>query len=141
MGMEAIDWEALEIRERIKRAGGLTEEVKGALREMFPKGFERALEVASGRGVKRARFKPSGRIVWMVRGRSGEHQVIPEAAFCDCNDFYFRVIGGEKPICYHILAQALSEALGLFEEVELEDGEYGNFVNRQLRRPRSGEGF
>lgn len=133
--MGAADWEPLEIRDMVRRAGGLTEELKEELRNAFPKGFDRAIEVASKGGVRRILFKPSRRIVWIVKGRGGEYQVIPEAPFCDCNDFYFRVIGGEKSICYHILAQAISEALGLFEEVELGDGEYEGIVGRHLPRP------
>lgn len=133
--MGAADWGPLEIRDMVRRAGGLTEEVREALRNAFPKGFDRAIEVASKGGVRRIVFKPSRRIVWIVKGRSDEYQVIPEAPFCDCNDFYFRVIGGEKPICYHILAQAISEALGLFEEVELGDREYEGIVGRHLPKP------
>ncbi len=128
-----------EIRDMVRRAGGLTEDVKEALRREFPGGFDRAMEVAFKGGVRRILFKPSRRIVWIVKGRSGEYQVMPEAPFCDCNDFYFRVIGGEKPICYHILAQAISEALGLFEEVELGDSEYEGIVGKSLPKPRPPE--
>lgn len=113
---------------RIRSKGELTEELKKELKEMFPKRFEEALKLALSKRVKKYLFRPSGRILWVVVGRRGEYQVIPEANFCSCEDFYFRVIGKKKQMCYHLMAQKLAEAVGTYEEVEEEDKNYGKIT-------------
>lgn len=109
---------------RIRSKGGLTEEIKKELKERFPKRFEEALRLALSKRVKKYLFRPSGRTIWVVVGRRGEYQVIPKANFCSCEDFYFRVIGEKKQMCYHLMAQKLAEAVGTYEEVEEKDKNY-----------------
>jgi len=57
-------------------------------------------------------------------GRESEYQVLPESGYCDCSDFYFRVVNGEAGLCYHLMAQRLAEALEEYEEVREEDKFY-----------------
>ena len=63
-------------------------------------------------------------MVWVVVGQLSEYQILPESGYCDCNDFYFRVVDGEAGLCYHLLGQRLSEALEEFEVVKESDDFY-----------------
>lgn len=64
----------------------------------------KALEAIRENRVKLYIFEPSGRKMWVVVGKHGRYLVLPGAEYCSCNDFFFRVISGEKPTCYHLLA-------------------------------------
>jgi predicted nucleic acid-binding Zn finger protein len=74
--------------------------------------------------VKKYVFSPSGRIVWIVVGKERDYQIMSAAGFCSCDDFYFRVMGREANICYHLIAQKLAEALELYDKIEEEDRLY-----------------
>ncbi|MDP6458239.1 MAG: hypothetical protein QGF78_02775 [Candidatus Bathyarchaeota archaeon] len=50
--------------------------------------------------------------------------MLPYSGYCDCSDFYFRVVDGEAGLCYHLLAQRLSEALNAYEEIREDDEVY-----------------
>lgn len=97
---------------RIKRKGAITEEDAGALRELFGKKFDKALELAKNHGVKKYVSAVTGRVMHIVVGRESEYEVVPSVPFCECQDFLKRALTGERYICYHILAQQLAEALG-----------------------------
>jgi predicted nucleic acid-binding Zn finger protein len=90
------------------------------------------------RRVKRYVFEPSGRVVWVVVGRESEYQVLPESGYCDCSDFYFRVVDGEAGLCYHLMAQRLAEALVEYEEIREED-EFYEPLMEEWRRLSAGQ--
>jgi len=73
------------------------------------------------RRVKLYVFKPSGRMRWIVVGRHGDYLVLPEAGYCSCHDFFFRVMSGEKPTCYHLIAVRLARERGEYAVIEEED--------------------
>ena len=79
--------------------------------------------VEDGR-VKKYLFHPSEKSVWIVVGKEGDYQILPRAHFCSCDDFYFRVISNEAFLCYHLIAQKLSEALGTYILIEKPDEDY-----------------
>jgi predicted nucleic acid-binding Zn finger protein len=108
----------------------LTEELKAKLQKKLPKTFDEALQLVYAKRVKKYIFKPSCRVLWVVSGRKDEYQVIPEANFCSCNDFYFRVVGGKKKLCYHLIAQKIAEALKIYEEKKLTNGEYEKMMEK-----------
>jgi predicted nucleic acid-binding Zn finger protein len=85
------------------------------------------------RRVKKYIFEPSGRVVWVIVGRKSEYQVLPESGYCDCSDFYFRVVDGEAGLCYHLMAQRLAEALEEYEEIREED-EFHAPLHEEWRR-------
>lgn len=114
----------------IASSGRLTDDQKTKLSEQFGDRFKNALQLVDGRKVRRFRFKPSGRIIWAVKGRKAVYQVIPETNFCNCDDYYFRVMNGKKALCYHIIAQKLSSALGGFASGDLRDTQYGRITQR-----------
>ena len=94
------------------------------LRETFGYRFDRAWRLVQENRVKKYTFHPSGRVVWIVVGQGGEYQIYPNAGYCGCDDFYFRVVDGEAGLCYHLLGQRLAEALISYDSVEEEDEAY-----------------
>ncbi len=94
------------------------------LSEALGSRFTKAWDAIKEERVKKYVFSPSGRIVWIVVGREREYQIMPAAAFCSCDDFYFRVMDREANICYHLIAQKIAEALERYDKVEEEDRLY-----------------
>jgi predicted nucleic acid-binding Zn finger protein len=82
---------------------------------------EKAWELLRENRVKRYTFKPSGRVVWIVVGRGGDHLIYPAVSYCGCDDFYFSVMEGKALVCQHLIAQRLAERLGWFDVVEESD--------------------
>jgi len=89
--------------------------------------------VRAGR-VKLYIFKPSGRKRWIVVGRRGEYLILPNAGYCSCHDFFFRVISGEKPACYHLLAVKLAKERNAYQQIIENDENYSNLMNKWLGR-------
>ncbi len=102
----------------------LTKRQVAQLSEAFGLRFTKAWDTIKEERVKRYVFNPSGRIVWIVVGREREYQIIPEAGFCSCDDFYFRVMDREANICYHLIAQKIASTLELYDSIEEEDRLY-----------------
>jgi predicted nucleic acid-binding Zn finger protein len=103
------------------------------LRSALGERFDKAWRAVEGRRVKRYVFEPSGRTAWIVVGRESEYQVLPVSGYCDCNDFYFRVVDGEAGLCYHLTAQRLAEALDAYDGVR-EDDEFYEGLMAEWRR-------
>jgi len=129
----------LEVIERtcreVSSSRKLTDTQKARLGEQFADRFKNAIELVEKRKVRRFRFRPSGRVIWAVKGRKGVYQVIPETNFCNCDDYYFRVMDGKRALCYHIIAQKISSALGRFESSDLKDTQYAKITQQWRSRP------
>jgi len=108
----------------------LSDDLRDKLLKAFRERFTNGLELASSHGVKRYEFKPSKRIVWVVKGRNNEYQVIPDLPFCYCDDYYFRVMDRKRGLCYHIIAQRIAEALGQFQTILGSDSQYSHITDR-----------
>ena len=117
-----------EASEEAKRSGRLSKERVAELRSVFGERFEKALRLLEEKRVKQYTFEPSGRVVWVVVGKEKEYQILPRAGYCSCDDFYFRVINGETGLCYHLIAQSLAEALGVYEEIREGDEFYDSLL-------------
>jgi predicted nucleic acid-binding Zn finger protein len=98
------------------------------LRSALGERFDKAWQAVEQRRVKKYVFEPSGRVVWIVVGRKSEYQVLPASGYCDCSDFYFRVVDGEAGLCYHLTAQRLADALDAYEEVKENDEFYASLM-------------
>ncbi len=94
------------------------------LHNAFGERFNKAWKAVLDGRVKRYRFKPSGRIVWIVVGKKRDYLVMPKADFCSCDDFYFRVMDGKVHLCYHLIAQKIAEYLGWYDEITETDDFY-----------------
>ncbi|MEM3696757.1 MAG: hypothetical protein QXQ94_04540 [Candidatus Bathyarchaeia archaeon] len=111
-----------------KKEGKLTGKNLTKLYEIFGQRFTKAFEALKEGRVKKYNFKPSGRTVWIVVGKERDYLLMPEAEFCSCDDFYFRVLDKEIHLCYHLLAQKLANILGWYETIEEHDELYDSLM-------------
>jgi len=124
--LRAIDKICSEIRVSKKIDGKL----RAKLLAYFAGRFENALSLIEKRRIKKYRFSPSGRVIWAVKGRKAEYQVIPDSNFCSCDDYYFRVIDRKRQLCYHIIAQRLANVMERYILEELPDSAYSKIADR-----------
>lgn len=124
--------------QEIRKTRAITAEMKQTLDSTFEKRFLEAMRLVEQKRVTQVRFIPSGRTVWVVNGRKGVYQVVPESMFCTCDDYYFRVMGHKKQLCYHLIAQDLAEALDKQVKSNLVDSEYSGFTARWKPSTASG---
>jgi predicted nucleic acid-binding Zn finger protein len=108
--------------------GNLTE-----LYELFGSRFTKALDALKEGRVKKYIFKPSDRTVWIVVGRERDYLIMPQAEFCTCDDFYFRVLDKKVHMCYHLLTQKIASNLGWFELIE-ENDECYNMLMKEWKK-------
>ena len=114
----------------IDRTKIFSEDQKQTLTTLFQKRFQQALGLVEAGRVRKYRFSPSGRTVWVVTGRGRDYQVLPDSLFCTCDDYYFRVMEHKKQLCYHIIAQQLSEAMGKQNITEMSDSRYPEVTSK-----------
>ena len=112
-----------------KAAGKLSGKNLTELYELFSQRFTKALDALKENRVKKYVFKPSGRTVWIVIGRERDYLIMPEAEFCMCDDFYFRVLDRKIHLCYHLIAQKIARNLEWYETIEENDGLYDTLMN------------
>jgi predicted nucleic acid-binding Zn finger protein len=112
-----------------KAAGKLSGNNLTELYELFGQRFSRALDALKENRVKKYVFKPSGRVVWIVIGKERDYLIMPEAEFCTCDDFYFRVLDKKAHLCYHLFAQKIAQNLGWFETLETDDANFDMLMN------------
>ena len=98
------------------------------LYEIFGQRFTKAFEALKENRVKKYAFKPSGRTVWIVVGKERDYLIMPEAEFCTCDDFYFRVLDKEVHLCYHLIAQKIANNLAWYETIEESDELYDSLM-------------
>jgi predicted nucleic acid-binding Zn finger protein len=99
------------------------------LYETFGQRFTKALETLKENRVKKYVFRPSGKTIWIVVGKERDYLIIPEAEFCTCDDFYFRVLDRQVHLCYHLIAQKIANSLGWYETIEENDELYDSLMN------------
>jgi predicted nucleic acid-binding Zn finger protein len=112
-----------------KAEGKLSGKNLTELYELFSQRFTKALDALKENRVKKYVFKPSGRTVWIVIGRERDYLIMPEAEFCMCDDFYFRVLDRKIHLCYHLIAQKIARNLGWYEIIEENDELYDTLMN------------
>ena len=114
----------------LKSRGVLSPETKAELEKTLGERFSNGWQLANSNKVRRYDFSPSGRVVWVVQGRTSEYQVMPDIPFCYCDDYYFHVMDGKRGLCYHIIAQHIAEALNKFEKTPKSDSQYSTVTDR-----------
>ncbi|MCS6769434.1 MAG: SWIM zinc finger family protein [Candidatus Caldarchaeum sp.] len=87
----------------------------------YPKIFEEAYDCVKEMRVKKYVFKPSGRVRWVVVGRTRDYLALPSVGYCSCEDFFFRVMSHEKPMCYHVVAVKLAQITEKYDVIEESD--------------------
>jgi predicted nucleic acid-binding Zn finger protein len=111
-----------------KAEGKLTGENLTKLYEIFGQRFTKAFEALKENRVKKYIFKPSGKVAWVVIGKERDYLIIPDAEFCTCDDFYFRVLDREVHLCYHLIAHKIAKNLGWYETIEESDELYDSLM-------------
>jgi len=122
-----------EICKKAKADGKLTGRNLTKLYDIFGQRFTRAFEALKENRVKKYVFKPSGKTVWIVVGRERDYLIMPEAEFCTCDDFYFRVLDRKVHLCYHLIGQKLAKNLDWYESIEEHDELYDSLM-REWRK-------
>ncbi len=112
-----------------KAVGKLSGNNLTELYELFGPRFIKSLDAVKEGRVKKYVFKSSGRIVWIVVGRERDYLIMPEAEFCTCDDFYFRVLDKKVHMCYHLLTQKIAANLGWFKTIEENDECFDMLMN------------
>ncbi|NHJ33714.1 MAG: hypothetical protein FK732_12710 [Asgard group archaeon] len=125
-----------KICNEIKTNNSLNMEIKKKLEESFGERLQQALNIIEKGAVKRYKFKPSGRIIWEVKGKTSSYQIMSRTYFCNCDDYYFRVMSSKKQLCYHIIAQKLAFALGKFDNEERSDRAYSKITSKWKKSVR-----
>ncbi|MGD0029240.1 MAG: hypothetical protein ABSC91_09900 [Candidatus Bathyarchaeia archaeon] len=111
-----------------KAEGKLTGKNLTHLYETFGQRFTKAFEALKENRVKKYVFKPSGKTIWIVVGKERDYLIIPQAEFCTCDDFYFRVMDRQVHLCYHLIAQKIANCLGWYENIEEHDELYDSLM-------------
>ncbi|MEM1936588.1 MAG: SWIM zinc finger family protein [Candidatus Caldarchaeum sp.] len=103
----------------------------------YPKLFEEAYECVRAKKVKKYVFKPSNRLRWVVVGKTRDYLVLPAVGYCSCEDFFFRVMSHEKPMCYHVVAVKLAMLTEEFELIEESDEWHWRLMSEWILKPTS----
>ena len=114
---------------KAKAEGKLSGKSLTELYDLFGQRFTKALGTLKENRVKKYVFKPSGRTVWIVVGRERDYLIMPEAEFCMCDDFYFRVLDKKIHLCYHLIAQKIARNLSWYETIKEDDKLYESLMN------------
>jgi len=105
----------------------IDDELINFIDSIFPNKVDKVLEVIK-RGITKYNYRPSNRIIWVALGKDCEHMIYPKL-YCSCQDFYKNVvIQRKRSFCKHLVAQAICEGLGDFNELFLEDEDFSTFV-------------
>jgi len=116
------------ICKKAKKEDKITGKNLTKLYEVFGQRFIKAFEALKENRVKKYIFKPSGTIVWIVVGKERDYLLMPEAEFCTCDDFYFRVLDREVHLCYHLIAQKIANILKWYDALEERDELYDSLM-------------
>lgn len=118
-----MDRDLIEIMSCVSE-NSLNEDLIKKLEDKYGSKCQKAFEALLSMAVKKYKFVPSGRIVWIVVGKEKEYFVIPRI-YCQCDEFYINVVIRRKSeLCYHILAQAIAEKIGKYESFEVPDSDF-----------------
>ena len=112
-----------------KQEGKLNGKNLTELYDLFGQRFTKALEALKENRIKKYTFRPSNRTVWIVIGKERDYLLMPEAEFCTCDDFYFRVLDRKVHLCYHLIAQKIARNLGWFDAIEEHDELYASLMD------------
>jgi predicted nucleic acid-binding Zn finger protein len=118
-----------QICKSAKAKGKLTGRDLTRLVDAFGERFLKAFEAIKENRVKKYVFKPSNRVVWIVVGKGRDYLIFPDAGFCSCDDFYFRVLDREVHLCYHLIAREMGETLGWYDCIEERDELYEQLMD------------
>jgi predicted nucleic acid-binding Zn finger protein len=117
-----------QVCDELRSSGEITRTQWDRLKTMLGERFIKAWQLIEQKRIKKYVFEPSNRIIWVAVGTKSEYQILPKSGYCDCSDFYFRVVDEEISFCYHLLSQRLAESLNVFDEVHESDEFYNELI-------------
>lgn len=120
--------DAEDVRRALKRINIDSNPVE--LAKFFGFRFLRGWNLYKERKVVKYRSNPGGRIAWIVEGKGRDYQILPNACFCSCDDFYFAVIEDKALVCQHLIAAQLAKTLSSYRVIEVEDVEFNKLTER-----------
>lgn len=98
------------------------------LDKLYGNRFWKALELAIHNKVKKYKFNPSNRIIWIIASENRDYFTL-DNYYCNCKDFFIRIVSRrESNFCKHLLAKSLSLALNHYEVIEIEDDRYNQLM-------------
>jgi len=116
-----------DVYSRAKNKNVIDEDLINFIDSIFPNKVDKVLEVIE-KGITKYNYKPSNRVIWVALGEASEHMIYPKL-YCSCQDFYKNVVIKKKrPFCKHLIAQAISEGLNDFNELDLEDEDFNTLI-------------
>jgi len=116
-----------DVYSKAKNKNVIDDELINFVDSVFPDKVDKVLEVVK-KGVTMYIYKPSNRVIWVALGEGCEHLIYPRL-YCSCQDFYKNVVVQRKrAFCKHLVAQAICEGLGDFNELNLDDGDFNKLV-------------
>jgi predicted nucleic acid-binding Zn finger protein len=113
-----------KICDKVVETKDIEEKDRKMLFNILGQRFIKAWNAVIEKRVKKYIFEPSNRTVWIVIGKQRDYLIMPAADFCTCDDFYFRVMDRQIHLCYHLIAQKLSEASHIHDTYEEGDELY-----------------
>ena len=97
--------------------------------KVFGSTYNDARDLVCSKKIHRILFRPSNRVVWIVKGERKDYQVLSNVAFCTCYEFYSNIINGNAVGCKHLIAQKIALELKDYTTCEKKDDEYENFCD------------
>lgn len=91
------------------------------LNNKFQGKYDKVSDILTNHGILKYEFKPSGRVVWIVKGRERDYLIYSEAPYCHCKNFYMHIVGGKGKVCSHLAAQRIASVLNTHQTVVEQD--------------------
>lgn len=130
-----------DVRQELDKIKALALQYKGRLyhpllfvqlNKKFQGKYGKVSDMLMNHAVLRYEFQPSGRIVWIVKGRERDYLVYPDAPYCHCTSFYMHIIGGKGKVCSHLAAQKLALVLNMQQTIVERDELFNSLMKEWI---------
>jgi predicted nucleic acid-binding Zn finger protein len=117
-----------EILASIRKSGSISLNQFEKLDRLFGDRFWKGLKLAIENNVKKYKFIPSNKEVWIISSESRDYYTLDDY-FCNCKDFFIKVVSSREILyCKHLIAKLLSIALDKYETIEVADNRYSGLI-------------
>ncbi|GAX74236.1 hypothetical protein CEUSTIGMA_g1685.t1 [Chlamydomonas eustigma] len=82
-----------------------------SLHHLLGKNFSNALKIVDEGGVSNLEAKGSGRIIYMVQGKTEQYYTVFPGHYCSCQAFFYEVCQGNALYCKHQLAARMASIM------------------------------
>ncbi|XP_064460356.1 zinc finger SWIM domain-containing protein 7-like [Ornithodoros turicata] len=111
-----------DLKREFREKKSISRTTFGELESVFHGQLQSALAIIDRRRVKKVTCT-KGRVVFQIVGATREvYTCLPTSNFCCCYSYLHQVIRKQEvPMCKHVLAARLAEALGIYDSVQCSD--------------------